>query len=594
MPSFSSLFVTKPGNFGINWPRAIEHPLFYVGVYASIGLVNVLIGVASMVAQYTGALRASRILFRQLLVTVVRATFRFHDTTPQGRLLNRFGKDIETIDSSLAGSLQAVNSSLANFFASIILVAVVFPWFLIPAVFIGLAYRELAIGYLNTGRDLRRMESNSRSPIFSDFGELLEGIVTVRAFSAERRFLDNLHKKIDTTTKMWYNFWMTNRWLLLNFDALGALAVLITTLFSIATLSNGAGLAGICITSALAFTTSALELDLNSVERVVEYLDLPQEPPAVIESNRVPAYWPSSSNNDSLVVVEDLAIKYAPDLPAVLQNVSFTLRAGERVGLLGRTGSGKSTLAMSILRFVDPTSGRILIDGIDISTIGIHDLRSRLTFIPQDATLFSGTLRENLDPFHEHTDAECLDVLQRCHMISSPSASQLTSSPTSSRVASIHGVEREDAAESISSTVTDVETKTTVSLETKVSAGGTNFSQGQRQLIAMARALLRRSSIIVLDEATSSIDFATDAKIQTTIREEFNSSLLLTVAHRLRTVIDYDRLIVLDQGQIVEFDTPWKLIQKEGGIFRTMCLKSGSFGDLEAAAKSTAESVQEL
>ncbi|KAG6855559.1 hypothetical protein H0H87_001040 [Tephrocybe sp. NHM501043] len=451
-----------------------------------------------------------------------------------------FGKDIETIDSSLAGSLQAVNSSLANFFASIILVAVVFPWFLIPAVFIGLAYRELAIGYLNTGRDLRRMESNTRSPIFSDFGELLEGIVTVRAFSAERRFLDNLHRKIDTTTKMWYNFWMTNRWLLLNFDALGALGVLITMLFSIATLSDGAGLAGICITSAMAFTTSvywacrfwtALELDLNSVERVVEYLDLPQEPPAIIESNRPPAYWPSSSNNNSLIAVENLEIKYAPDLPAVLHDVSFTLKAGERVGLLGRTGSGKSTLAMSILRFVDPTSGRILIDGIDISKIGIHDLRSRLTFIPQDATLFSGTLRENLDPFNEHTDAECLDVLQRCHMINTPSGSHSASqaaTPTSSRPASIRDVEREDTADSISTTATDVETKTTVSLETQVSAGGTNFSQGQRQLIAMARALLRRSSIIVLDEATSSIDFATDAKIQTTIREEFNSSLLLT------------------------------------------------------------------
>ncbi|KAG6905178.1 hypothetical protein DXG01_004393 [Tephrocybe rancida] len=209
-----------------------------------------------MVAQYMGALRASRILFKQLLVTVVRATFRFHDTTPQGRMLNRFGKDIETIDSSLAGLLQAVNTSLANFFASIILVAFIFPWFLIPAIFIGLAYRELAVGYLNTGRDLCRMESNTGSPIFSDFGELLEGIVTVRAFSAERRFLDNLHKKIDTTTQMWYSFWMTNHWLLLNFDALGVLAVLITTLFSIATSANGAGLAGICITNALAFTTS--------------------------------------------------------------------------------------------------------------------------------------------------------------------------------------------------------------------------------------------------------------------------------------------------------------------------------------------------
>ncbi|TFK37295.1 multidrug resistance-associated ABC transporter [Crucibulum laeve] len=595
--------------FGINWPNAIEHPLFYVGIYAAIGFANALVSVLSVTAQYTAALRASRALFKQLLVTVVRATFRFHDTTPQGRMLNRFGKDIETIDSSLAGSLQAVNSSLASFFAAILTVAVVFPYFLIPALFIGIAYRELAIGYLNTGRDLRRMESNTRSPIFSDFGELLEGIVTVRAFSAERRFLDGLHSKIDTTTKMWYSFWMTNRWLLLNFDALGALAVLVTMLFSITTLTDGAGLAGLCITSAMAFTSSvywacrfwtALELDLNSVERIVEYLDLPQEPPAVIESNRVPAYWPSSSNKDSLISVENLVIKYAPDLPPVLQDVSFTLKAGERVGLLGRTGVGKSTLAMSILRFVDPVSGRILIDGIDISTIGVHDLRSRLTFIPQDATLFSGTLRDNLDPFHEHEDSECLDVLYRVQMIT-PSSERTSreqsasSSRAPTRPPSITGVERDSTVatiDTISTTTTEADTKTTVSLDTQVSAGGTNFSQGQRQLIAMARALLRRSSIIVLDEATSSIDFATDAKIQATIREEFHNSLLLTVAHRLRTVIDYDRLIVLDKGQIAEFDTPWNLIQKDG-IFRNMCLKSGSFSELEAAAKAKAEHDQE-
>ncbi|KAF9555963.1 multidrug resistance-associated ABC transporter [Agrocybe pediades] len=591
---------------GLDLPDASEHPLFYVGIYASIGLASALVSVLSVVAQYTGALRASRILFKQLLVTVVRATFRFHDTTPQGRMLNRFGKDVETIDSSLAGSLQAVNSSLAGFFASIITVSVVFPYFLVPAVFIGLAYRALAIGYLNTGRDLRRMESNSRSPIFSDFGELIEGIVTVRAFSAERRFLNGLHSKIDTTTKMWYSFWMTNRWLLLNFDALGALAVLATTILSISTLSNGAGLAGLCISSAMAFTSSvywacrfwtALELDLNSVERVVEYLDLPQEPPAIIESNRVPAYWPSNSNQSSLITVENLEIKYAPELPAVLHDVSFTLKAGERVGLLGRTGSGKSTLAMSILRFVDPTQGRILIDGIDISTIGIHDLRSRLTFIPQDATLFSGTLRDNLDPFGEHTDAECLDVLQRVHMITEGSGrgsaeQSASSSRNPSRPSTPTTLEQESPVDSASTTTTEIDTKTTVSLETKVSAGGTNFSQGQRQLIAMARALLRRSSIIVLDEATSSIDFATDAKIQATIREEFTNSLLLTVAHRLRTVIDYDRLIVLDKGEIVEFDTPWNLINKENGIFRNMCLKSGSFSELETAAKAKAEREQ--
>ncbi|KAG6334904.1 hypothetical protein ID866_4185 [Astraeus odoratus] len=573
-------------------PDANEYPLFYVGVYGGIGLTVALVSVLSSAVQYVGALKASRTLFRHLLTVVVRATMRWHDVTPQGRMLNRFGKDIETIDGNLAHSMSAVNSSLATFATAILTVAFIFPPFLIPAAVMGYFYRMFAIGYLNTGRDLRRMESNSRSPIFSGFAELLDGIVTVRAFSAERRFLNDLHRMVDLTTKMWYNFWMTNRWLLLNFDVLGGLAVLITTLFALSGYVD-AGMAAVCITSAMTFTNSVywacrfwttLELDLNSVERVVEYLDLPQEPPTIIESNRPPAYWPSNTSNNPLVSIENLVIKYAPELPPVLHNVSFTLNAKERVGLLGRTGSGKSTLAMSILRFVDPTSGCIVIDGIDISTVGLHDLRSRLTFIPQDATLFSGTLRDNLDPFHEHEDSECLDVLYRVRMLSQSAYESQRNSRAPSRAST-----PEDAPSSAPSTVTEIDARITITLDTQVSAGGTNFSQGQRQLIAMARALLRRSSIIILDEATSSIDFDTDAKIQAAIREEFNESLLLTVAHRLRTVIDYDRLIVLDKGEVVECDTPLKLIQRENGIFRNMCLKSGTFTELEAAAKAKAE-----
>ncbi|KAH7927022.1 P-loop containing nucleoside triphosphate hydrolase protein [Leucogyrophana mollusca] len=585
----SKLYLAQSPQF----PNAYEHPLFYVAVYGAIGLTTALVSVTSTFVQYTGALRASRSMFKTLLEGVVRATMRWHDVTPQGRMLNRFGKDIETIDRELARSLSDVNYSLATFAAAILTVTVFFPLFLIPAAVLGYFYHKLAVGYLNTGRDLRRMESNSRSPIYSGFSELLDGIVTVRAFSAERRFMDGLHEKVDFTTKMWYNFWMTNRWLMLNFDTLGAFAVLITTLFALSGYVK-AGTAGLCIVSAMSFTESVywacrfwttLELNLNSVERVVEYLDLPQEPPAIIQSNRPPAYWPSSSSDNSLIAAENLVVKYAPELPPVLHNVSFRLNAKERVGLLGRTGSGKSTLAMSILRFVDPASGRIMIDGVDIATIGVHDLRSRLTFIPQDATLFSGTLRDNLDPFGEHEDSECLDVLYRTHMIGesayqsqlasrAPSPTPSVSLPTSSAASTI---------------TTNVNSKTAVSLDTQVSAGGTNFSQGQRQLIAMARALLRRSSIIILDEATSSIDFDTDAKIQATIREEFGESLLLTVAHRLRTVIDYDRLIVLDKGEIAEFDTPLNLIQKEDGIFRTMCVKSGSFLELEGAARAKSE-----
>ncbi|KAI0048024.1 multidrug resistance-associated ABC transporter [Auriscalpium vulgare] len=579
-------------------PKAQAHPLFYIGVYAALCIGSALINVLVLATQYTGALRASRLLFTRLVETVVRSTMRWYDTTPQGRILNRFGKDVETIDTTLVSSLQAVNTSLAALAASLITVAVVFPFFLVPAFVLGLAYRAIAIGYLNAGRDLRRMEANSRSPVFSGFGEVLEGIVTVRAFSAEQRFLDGLHTRIDLTSQMWCNYWQMNHWLSLNFDVLGAAAVFTTTIIALSDYVS-AGTAGLCITSAMSFTSymyyacrfwTQLELDLNSVERFVEYLDLPQEPPAIIESARPPAYWPSN-DSQSLIVVEDLVVKYAPELPPVLHGVSFSLKAGERVGLLGRTGSGKSTLAMSILRFTDPTSGRIIIDGIDITKIGLHDLRSRLTFIPQDATLFSGTLRENLDPFDEHDDLECLEVLFRAHMITEGAyQSQKASrhaSHAGTRPSSPTG-DSPSATNSAAATVIDGESKVLITLDTKVSAGGLNFSQGQRQLIAMARALLRRSSIIILDEATSSIDFATDAKIQTTIREEFGGALLLTIAHRLKTVIDYDRLIVLDQGSVAEFDSPWNLIQKEDGIFRNMCLKSGMFGELEQAAKEKA------
>ncbi|TFK72661.1 hypothetical protein BDN72DRAFT_876371 [Pluteus cervinus] len=586
-------------------PNAKEHPMFFVVVYAVIGFATALAGILLTLVVYTAGLRASRIIFKRLLETVVRAPFRFHDTTPQGRLLNRFGKDLETVDSKLYLSIQSVVGSLLAFFASVLTVAVFFPIFLIPASVLGFVYYFSAVSYLKTGRDLRRMEANFRSPIFSDFGEILDGIVTVRAFAAEKRFLDGIHKKIDKTTQMLYMYWMANRWLSMTYDVLGATAVLITMILSIATLHDGAGLAGICITSAMTFTTSTywacrgwtdFELDLNSVERVVEYLDLPQEPPTRIAGHEVPAYWPSTSRNDSLISVENLVVKYAPDLPPVLQNVSFTLRAGERVGLLGRTGSGKSTLSMSLLRFVDPTEGRIIIDGIDISTIGLYDLRSRLTFIPQDATLFSGTLRENIDPFNEHTDAECLDVLRRVQIIgdnTSASGSHeqtpIPSRPQSVNNASVTLTVAEHPSTSSSSSHTERESKVVITLDSQVSAGGTNFSQGQRQLVAMARAVLRRSSIIILDEATSSIDFKTDAKIQQTIREEFTDSLLLTVAHRIRTVIDYDRLIVLDKGQVAELDTPWNLIRKEGGIFRQMCLKSGAYSELYALAEATAE-----
>ncbi|TFK95320.1 hypothetical protein BDV98DRAFT_517859 [Pterulicium gracile] len=586
-------------------PDASAHPFFYIGVYAALATLSALLRTLAAGGEYIAATIAGKRLFKELLTKIVKATMRWYDTTPSGRILNRFGKDIETLDDGVAQSIWIVNVETMGLVIIIAMISSIFPLFIIPAVIIGYLYFDLAVGYLNTGRDLRRMESNTRSPIFSDFSEVLEGIVTVRAFSAERRFLHNMHKKIDLTTKMNYMTWMTNRWLLIRFDVLGGFTVFLTTLFAVSGYVS-AGTAGLCITSATSFTMSVYWLcrfwtkmasRFLSVERIVEYLDVPEEPAAIIESNRPPAYWPSSTTQQPLVRVEDLNIKYAPDLPSVIHNISFELKAGERVGLLGRTGGGKSTLAMSMLRFVDPAGGRIVIDGTDISKIGVQDLRSRLTFIPQDAALFSGTVRDNLDPLKEHDDGDCLDALHRVHMLSDDELA----SQHPSRAPSISTTPRANTPEPPSPRASDRDTDTLrvldtssvlgaprISLSTLVSASGTNFSQGQRQLLAMARALLRRSAIVILDEATSSIDFKTDEKIQSAIRQEFVGALLITIAHRLRTVVDYDRLIVLDKGKVVEFDTPHALITKEGGIFRDMCLKSGSFGELLAVATNSA------
>ncbi|KAG9125516.1 hypothetical protein FRC07_007298 [Ceratobasidium sp. 392] len=537
--------------FNFGFPSATQNVVPYLLVYIGLQVMISLANVIGQVPTIWSTLRVSRTLYDRMIRSVMRSPTRFFDTTPSGRILNRF-------------------------------------------------------------RDLRRIESNTRSPIISSFGELINGIVTVRAFGAERDFLHSMYRRMDLTQAATHYYWMCNRWLLFRFDSLGAISVLIATIGSV---QGGAspGLTGIVLIQAQTFVHSLywglrfwteLEQSFNSVERIQEYLDLPPEPPAVVESSRPPAAWPSATTGT--LVVENLVLKYAPDLEPVLNGISFITKPSEKIGIVGRTGSGKSTLALALFRFVDPAAGRIVLDGIDITTIGLDDLRSRLTLIPQDAVLFKGTIRDNLDPFNEYTDAECLQALQRVHL---PSGNTPNRSALASRAESIKDAintaivpDTEDqvepradqagSAESSSAPIMAPEDPVSVTsrgagtgmtvftLETQVSEGGNNISHGQRQLLSMARALLRKSNVIVMDESTASVDFETDAKIQATIREEFGQSTLITIAHRLRTVIDNDRILVLDAGQVVEFDTPANLLKREGGLFHEMCKKSGDYDHL--------------
>jgi ABC-type multidrug transport system fused ATPase/permease subunit len=301
------------------------------------------------------------------------------------------------------------------------------------------------------------------------------------------------------------------------------------------------------------------------VERVQEYIDIEQEPPAIIESHRPAPGWP----HEGAVQIRNIYLRYAPDLPDVLKNVTFNILAHEKVAVVGRTGAGKSTLSLAFFRIIPLSGGSIVIDGEDISQLGLFDLRSRLTIIPQDPVLFNGTLRSNLDPLEQHDDEKLWEALRRVNFLES--LQQAVVNPEA------QGSSSNDTLNGESNSVT---------LDSSVAENGSNFSQGQRQLLCLARSLLQGNQIIFLDEATASVDNETDARIQTTIRQEFTSSTIICIAHRLRTIIDYDKVLVLDKGQVSEFGTPLDLIEYSSvGMFRSMCEETGEFEELLEIAR---------
>ncbi|KAF9362482.1 hypothetical protein BGX34_006059 [Mortierella sp. NVP85] len=534
--------------FGKGSPETVD-VYFYLGVYILLSVVAVVF--ASLTNFYTifGGIAASRTLHRRLLHKVIRAKVRFFDTTPIGRIINRFSSDMSTIDDDVSTGLQHLFTSLVTIIGIVVIISVNMPLFMLPAVFIVAIYGVIGALYVPISRDLKRLNSNSRSPILNHFNEALKGLATIRIL------------------------------VLKNYGRIEP------------------GWAAMSLTYSLLFTGTIVwvirnyaqnEMNLNSVERVVEYMHLEEEPPAIIEGSRPPASWPHAGQ----IVFDHLTMKYAHDTPAVIKDVSFTIKAGEKVGVVGRTGSGKSTLAISLFRFMDPVGGSITIDGIDICKIGLQDLRSNLTIIPQDPILFKGTLRSNLDPFGEREDQELWEALRRSHLIPDTKPNSrvpsLRNSPDISGLTAESSLTPKSPADSVKdgrSEVSETMDPSNITLDTPVKENGSNFSQGQRQLIALARALVRQSKIIVMDEATASVDFETDLKIQGTIRQEMANSTIITIAHRIRTIADFDRVLVMNAGEVAEFDKPLTLMKQEDSIFRSMCERSSEFDALLAIAE---------
>ncbi|KAF1798871.1 P-loop containing nucleoside triphosphate hydrolase protein [Mucor lusitanicus] len=520
---------------------------FYLGIYALIGWSSTLFAmVQTLVLWVYCAIRSARVLHAEMLETIVRSPMSFFDTTPLGRILNRFSKDQHTVDEVLPRTFNGYFRVLFSVISTVCIIAFSTPLFMVLVVPLGIIYIYVQRYYLATSRELKRLDSVGKSPIYSHFQETISGVSTIRAYEQQKRFMFENEGKLDDNQRAYFPSISCNRWLAVRLEFLGSIIILAAALFAVIGVVYGsskidAGLVGLSVSYALSVTQALnwvirsyceIETNVVSVERIKEYIDLPTEKYNAVRG--VSPMWPEKG----LIEFRDYATRYRPGLDLALRDLSFTVAPKEKIGIIGRTGAGKSSLSLSLFRIVEAAKGSIFIDGVDISSLRLFDLRSRLTIIPQDPVLFAGSVRENLDPFGTHDDAELWQALQHSHL--------------QEHIAGMDG-----------------------KLNAVVLEGGENFSVGQRQLICLARALLRRTTILVLDEATAAIDVETDSIIQETIRRQFANCTILTIAHRINTVLDSDRILVLDKGSIAEFDSPKKLLQDEDSIFYSMAKQAG-------------------
>ncbi|KAL8817686.1 MAG: hypothetical protein Q9223_003531 [Gallowayella weberi] len=518
------------------------------------------------------SLKASRRVFDKLTYAILRAPLRWLDTIPIGRVLNRFTADFAVVDSRMGLDVGFMLYQVIQLLGIIIAGLFVSPYMLLSALGLLIVCIFVGLRFLAGAREVKRLESNAKSPIFEQFGSALAGITTIRAFAKVDKYVDRMYEKIDAHARAYWYISLFNRWMAFRLNIIGAFFAILVAAVIVSTTAIDASLAGFALSFALQYSGAitytirqytSVELAMNAMERIVEYSRIPIENE---QGAAVPATWPAEGSLE----VKGLVAGYAPDLPPILKGLSFSVARNQRVGVVGRTGAGKSSLTLALFRFLEAREGSIKIDGIDVSKISLHDLRSRLAIIPQDPVLFSGTVRSNLDAFEEHEDAELYSALERVHLIRA--TGNVSRGDLSSAAAS--------SDELSSFAFSDTNTNVFSSLSSRISEGGLNLSQGQRQLLCLARAIVSRPKVMVLDEATSAVDMQTDVLIQRSIREEFDDSTLIVIAHRLSTISDFDRILVMSEGKAVEYDTP-KNLMTQRGAFWEMVEQSGDRDRLE-------------
>ncbi|KAI0717853.1 P-loop containing nucleoside triphosphate hydrolase protein [Cerioporus squamosus] len=546
------------------WATQYEtHPPNEVAVSHYLTVYTVLVGAGTFFSAFTafyyvfGSLRASRIIHEKLVVSILGTTLRWLDKTPTARIITRCTEDIQTLDNRFSRALEAVVEIMVYLLLKMFGVVVFSPIFFFPALLVAAGGVICGNIYMKAQLCVKREMSNAKAPVLGHFGAAISGITSIRAYGVQEAFKAEAYRRIDRYSRVAITHNTLNRWVMFRVDTLGvcftaSLAVYLTYFSRLSASNTGfsfamaAAFSGVILDAVRMFNEA--EISGNSLERIQQYLVIEQEPKPTPDGVP-PAYWPASGKLE----VEELSARYSADGPKVLHNISFDVASGERVGIVGRTGSGKSSLTLALLRCI-LTEGFVRYDGLPTDKLNLDALRSNITIIPQVPELLSGTLRQNLDPFSEHDDAVLNDALRSAGLFS----------------------------------VQDEHDQSRITLDSQIAGGGANLSVGQRQILALARAIVRRSKLLILDEATSAIDYETDSIIQTSLRTELGKDVtLLTVAHRLQTIMDSDKIMVLDAGRIVEFGKPSELLKNEKGLLRALVDESGDKDKLYSMANAS-------
>ncbi|XP_059177498.1 multidrug resistance-associated protein 1-like [Physella acuta] len=524
-------------------PERHAENIYYVSIYSIWGILETVVVIIFTIIKAFRQRRVAKNIYERLISSILTSPIQFFDTTPIGRVLSRVSKDMGVVDLTLVLWMEIWLHSIFAILCMIVAIIINMPVYLAVIIPVVLLFYFIEKLYLPTSCQLRRLERKGLSPILSHTSESFAGRSVICAFREEERFIKEAEEKVDFFQQKTYSSMACERWLSMRLGVISDVLVLVAGILCVAYRDQlSPGLIGLSMSMALTVTgnmqlqvrvASLLEMDIVSVERILQYINLPSEAPRHLPCPGYTQHWPQTGD----IIFKDVCVQYRKGLDLVLKKISFHVQDGEKVGIVGRTGAGKSSLLLTLFRLVEPCDGQIFIDGLDISKLGLYDLRQKLTILPQDPVLFTGTLRTNLDPFDEFQEKEIWTSLEHCHL-----KSFVKNLPEG--------------------------------LDYEVGEGGTNLSIGQRQLVCLGRALLRKTKILVLDEATAAVDVETDELIQKTIRSEFQGCTVLTIAHRLNTVMDYDRILVLDKGRVAEFDSPAVLLNDVNSLFYKMSAES--------------------